>query len=92
MTFLGAGIGLIVMARRMLGDSRWRYLSTYVLATGTTVLLLLLAGGGLVRPPGAPLHLWWGLFQWVLLAVWFPCTVALSLRLLRVAKTAETPR
>jgi len=86
MTFLGAGIGLIVMSRRMAGDPRWRRVATYALATGIAVLLLLLAGAGLVRPPGAPLHPSWGLFQWALLAVWFPCTVVLALRLLRVAR------
>jgi uncharacterized protein (DUF983 family) len=31
------------------------------------------------------------LFQWVLLAVWFPCTVVLALRLLRVARAAGAP-
>lgn len=91
-TFLGAGIGLIVMSRRMAGDPRWRSLATYALATGIAMLLLLLAGGGLVRVPGAPLHPWWGLFQWVLLAVWFPCTVVLALRLLRVARAVEAAR
>jgi hypothetical membrane protein len=92
MTFLGAGIGLIVMSRRMAGDPRWRSFATYALATGIAVLVLLLAGAGLVRPPGAPLHPWWGLFQWVLLAVWFPCMVVLALRLLRVARAADAPR
>jgi len=85
-TFLGAGIGLIMMSRRMAGDPRWRRVTTYALATGIAVLMLLLAGAGLERPPGAPLHPSWGLFQWVLLAVWFPCTVVLALRLLRVAR------
>ena len=91
-TFLGAGSGLIVMSRRMAGDPGWQRLATYALATGITVLLLLLVGAGLVLPPGAPLHPWWGLFQWILLAVWFPCTVVLALRLLRVTRVADAPR
>jgi uncharacterized membrane protein len=89
MTFLGAGIGLIVMSRRMVREPRWKSLATYALATGIAVLLLLLAGGGLVRPSGAPLHPWWGLFQWILLTVWLPCTVVLALRMLRVARAGE---
>ncbi len=88
-TFLGAGIGLIVMSRRMAGDPRWRSVATYALATGIAVLVLLLAGVILVRAPGAPLHPWWGLFQWVMLAAWLPCTVVLALRLLRVARLSS---
>jgi hypothetical protein len=48
--------------------------------------------GGLVRPPGSPLHAWFGLFQWALLAVWLPCTVILALRLLRLTRVVEGPR
>jgi hypothetical membrane protein len=92
MTFLGGGIGLIVMSRRMAVDPRWKSLAPYSLATGTAMLVLILVGGGLVRPPGAPLHAWFGLFQWVLLAVWFPCTIILALRLLRVARVADASR
>src|SRR5918997_1351122 len=92
MTFLGAGIGLIVMSRRMVGDPRWQRLVPYALATGIAVLVLLLAGGSPVRKPRAPPHPWWGLFQWMLLAIWFPCTVTLALRLLRVVRAAEAPR
>ena len=91
-TFLGGGIGLIVMSRRMARDSRWKSLATYALVTGMAMLVLILVGGGLVRPPGAPLHAWFGLFQWVLLAVWLPCTIVLALRLLRVARAADAPR
>src|ERR671913_37852 len=54
MTFLGAGIGLIVMSRRMAGDPRWGSVATYALATGIAVLVLLLAGGALLWPPRAP--------------------------------------
>jgi hypothetical membrane protein len=92
MTFLGAGIGLIVMSRRMAGDPGWKSVATYALVTGIAMLALILVGGGLVRPPGAPLHAWFGLFQWVLLAVWFPCTIVLALRLLRLARAADVPR
>ena len=92
MTFLGGGIGLIVMSRRMARDSRWRSLATYALVTGIAMLVLILVGGGLVRPPGAALHAWFGLFQWVLLAVWLPCTVVLALRLLRLARAGDVPR
>jgi hypothetical membrane protein len=92
MTFLGGGIGLIVMSRRMARDPRWQSVATYALVTGIAMLVLILVGGGLVRPPGAPLHAWLGLFQWVLLAVWFPCTIVLALRLLRLARAADVPR
>jgi uncharacterized protein (DUF983 family) len=92
MTFLGGGIGLIVMSRRMARDPRWQSVATYALATGITMLVLILVGGGLVRSPGAPLHELFGLFQWVLLAVWLPCTIVLALRLLRLARAADVPR
>ncbi len=88
-TFLGAAIGLIMMSRRMARDLRWQSFATYALVTGIAMLVLFLAGGGLVRPPGAPLHAWFGFFQWVLLAVWFPCTIILAFRLLRVARAAD---
>jgi hypothetical membrane protein len=92
MTFLGGGIGLVVMSRPMARDVRWQSVGTYALVTGISILVLILVGGGLVRPPGAPLHAWFGLFQWVLLAVWFPCTIILALRLLRLARAADVPR
>jgi hypothetical protein len=91
MIFLGAGIGLIVMSRRMADDPRWRSLATYALTTGIAVLVLLLGGFGLVLPSGAPFHAWFGLFQWILLAVWFSCTVILALRVLRVARADAPP-
>jgi hypothetical membrane protein len=92
MTFLGGGLGLVVMSRRMARDPRWQSMATYALVTGIAMLMLILVGGGLVRPPGSPLHAWFGLFQWVLLAVWFPCTIILALRLLRLVRAADVPR
>jgi hypothetical membrane protein len=88
MTFLGGGIGLIVMSQRMARDPRWKSLATYALLSGIAMLVLIVVGGGLVRPPVSPLHAWFGLFQWVLLAVWLPCTVVLAIRLLRLARVA----
>lgn len=90
-TFLAAVVGLIAMSRRMARDPRWQRLTTYALATGIAMLILFLAGG-LVRPLDAPLHPWLGLFQWILLAVWFPCMIVLALRLLRVARAADALR
>jgi len=91
MTFFGASLGLILMSRRMARDPRWQSLASYALATGIATLLLLLSGARFVRPPGALLHLWRGLFQWVLLAVWLSCTVILAFRLLRGARAADAP-
>jgi hypothetical membrane protein len=92
MTFFGAGLGLILMSRRMARDPRWQSLASYALATGIATLLLLLSGALFVRPSSAPLHPWWGLFQWALLAVWLPCTVILAFRLLRIAQAADARR
>jgi hypothetical membrane protein len=92
MTFFGAGSGLILMSRRMVGDPKWQSLATYTLATGIGVLVLLIVGGTLVRPSTAPLHRWWGLFQWVLLALWLPCTVVVAFRVVHLARAAEVSR
>jgi hypothetical protein len=91
MAFLGAGVGLIVVSRRLAGDPSWRKLATYALATGIAIVVLVFAFGALAEGPGTPLHPWIGLFQWVMVAVWCTCTVVLSLRLLRVARVADAP-
>jgi hypothetical protein len=66
--------------------------SIYALLSGIAMLVLIVVGGALVRSPGSPLHAWFGLFQWVLLAVWLPCAVVLALRLLRLRRVVEGPR
>lgn len=82
MTFLGAGAGLVALARRMAGDPAWRSLSAYTRAGGVAMLALFPVMGFLAMPPGAPLHGVAGLLQRLVLLAWFPCVVVLSLRLL----------
>jgi hypothetical membrane protein len=90
--FLGAGIGLIALSRRMTSDPRWRSLATYTLASGIAIVGLFLAIGGLASTPNAPLYRWFGVTQRVLLAVWYPCLIVLALRLLRITPGGEALR
>lgn len=89
MAFLGAGAGLIVVSRRMARDPRWRGFAAYAFASGITIVVLFLATGRLAAPDDAPLHEWAGLMQRLTLAVWFPCTIVLAVKLRRLATTAE---
>jgi len=91
LSFLGAGSGLIAVSRRMAADPRWRVVATYALASGIAIVILFVATFALVIPSGALLHSSGGLVQRVTLLVWFPCTVVLALRLLRVARAADAP-
>ena len=91
-TFLGAGIGLIVISRRMARDPRWRSLAAYALTTGIAILVVIPTHSLLALPPGAPLHPWWGLFNYLAITLWLACTVALALRLLRLASAADGSR
>ena len=89
--FLSSALGLIVVSRRLASDGRWRTLAPYTLAAGILAVLGFALGGRLVMPENAVLHDWAGLYQRVLiLAVIFPCRVALSLRLRDVAATDGT--
>jgi hypothetical membrane protein len=92
MAFLGTGIGFIVLSRRLVRDPRWRNLASYALASGIAIVVLLLAFGPLAEESGTPLHPWMGLFEWVIVAVWFACTIVLSLRLMRVARAVDVRR
>ena len=92
LSFLGAGTGLIVMSRRMAADPRWRNVATYALVSGIAIVVLFVATFALVIPPDAPLHSLGGLVQRVTIAVWFPCTVVLALRLLHLARADDAPR
>jgi hypothetical membrane protein len=86
MFFMTSAVGLIVLSRRIVNDTRWSGVATYTLVAGIIALGGFVAGGVLVVPDDAPLHQSAGLIQRALiLLVIFPCRVILSLRLLRVA-------
>jgi hypothetical membrane protein len=85
--FLGSPAALIVLSRRMRHDPSWRGLATYTLGSGLVLLALAVVGMVFVRPDAAPLHDWAGLHQRVVvLAVLFPCRIALGVRLLSIAR------
>lgn len=86
MTFLGAGIGLIVLSRRMARDPRWQSLAGYALATGIAILVVLPIHSLLALPPEGPLHRWWGLLNYSAITLWLTCVVVLARRLLHVAR------
>ncbi len=84
--FGSAGFAALALARRLSHDPRWSDLARHARDVGAVLLLLFVALGALVRPPGAPLHDWLGLAQWIFLAVWFPCIAVLAVRLLRASR------
>jgi len=85
LTFLDAGVGLAVISRRMSRDPVWQSLATYALASGIAILALFVVMAAFAVPEDGPVHAWFGLLQRVVLAVWFPCTIVLAVRLLGVA-------
>jgi hypothetical membrane protein len=86
--FLGSPAALIVLSRRMRHDPSWRSLAAYTLGSGLLLLALAVVGMVFVRPDAAPLHQWAGLHQRIMVvAVLFPCRVALGVRLLSNART-----
>jgi hypothetical protein len=86
--FLGSPAALIVLSLRMRHDPSWRGLAPYTLGSGLVLLALALVGMVFVRPDAAPLHEWAGLYQRIMIvAVLFPCRIALGVRLLSIART-----
>ncbi|MGF1473029.1 MAG: DUF998 domain-containing protein [Rubrobacteraceae bacterium] len=88
-TFLGAGIGFMVISRRMAHDPKWQSLAAYALATGIAILVVVPAHNILALPPGAPLHSLWGLLNYLAITLWLACTVVLASRLRRVARSGD---
>ncbi|WP_159944342.1 MULTISPECIES: DUF998 domain-containing protein [unclassified Nocardiopsis] len=85
--FLGSAVGLLALAPRLARDPRWNNLAAYSAVAGAVALAAFVLQVVFVLPEGAPLHDWAGLAQrLVLLLVLFPCRIALSARLLRVAR------
>lgn len=90
--FLSAGLGALLLSWRLTDDEQWRDLSGYARAVGVTILALFIGGGVLVRPTQAPFHDWLGLWQWILVVVWFSCVIVLAVRLLRTRSDTAVPR
>jgi hypothetical membrane protein len=86
LSFLCGSTGFMVLSRRMAADPEWRSLSSYVLATGSVMLVLFIALGGFAIDEGTPLHEWAGLLQRVIAAFWITCTVVVARRALRLAR------
>jgi hypothetical membrane protein len=88
-TFLGAGLGLMAMSRRMVTDPAWRRSAGYVLASGVAIVLLFVILAGFAIEDEMPLHPWAGLLQRIVLAIWLPCIVVLGSKLLRTTAARQ---
>ena len=85
--FLSTWVGLAVLSWCLRPDPRWRGLARYTLLTSGALAVLFLVMAALGISSSAPLHPWAGLIQRLVLAVWFPCLVALAARLLQVSRS-----
>jgi hypothetical protein len=83
-TFLGTGVGYILISRRMRRDAHWASFAGVTLAVGVAIVVGFLLMAPLAAAPSGPLHRWFGLLQRAILLVWFPWQIALGVRLLRV--------
>lgn len=84
--FAASFVALIALALRCAADTRWRNISSWVLAAGVLAAISFPLMGILVLPDDAPLHDWAGIAQRaVVVALLFPARIVLAIRLLRVA-------
>jgi len=89
MSFVGASVGHIVVARTMRRHPQWKAIASYVLASGITMLLLFFFFAvAYSLEPGSPLRPWAGAVQRVLVVVWFACTFVVALRGSRIPVSA----
>ena len=85
--FLSTWVGLAVLSWCLRPELRWRGLARYTLLTSGALAFLFLVMAALAISSSAPLHPWAGLIQRLVLAVWFPCLIALAARLLQVSRS-----
>ena len=85
--FLNIGIVLVVLSLRFARDERWRDLALFTRVSGITLFVMSVLNGYFAEAAGDPLHPWLGLFQRMILAVWFLCLLILALRLWRVGRS-----
>ena len=90
MFFGTSAVALVVLSRRLAADPSWAGLAPVAAAAGVLALLAFVASGAFVMPDDAPLHAYAGLVQRaMILAFLFPCRVWLSVRMLRLARSAQ---
>jgi len=90
-TFLGTGVGYIVISRRMHRDPYWTSVAGPTLLVGAAIVGGFLLMAPLAASPVGPLHRYFGLLQRAILLVWFPWQLVLAIRLLR-ARQPRRPR
>jgi hypothetical membrane protein len=85
--FGSSAVALVVLSRRLAADARWSGLAGYTAVAGGVAVIAFFLTAAFVVPDDAPLHEYAGLAQRALvLLVLFPCRMALSVRMLRLAR------
>ena len=84
--FLSTWVGLAVLSWCLHADPDWRSLTRYTGTSSVALAFLFLVLAALAIPSSGSLHPWAGLLQRTFLAVWFPCLIALAIRLWRISR------
>ena len=89
MFFLNSALALLTLGVTLRSDQQWRGVARYAVVCGLLALAGFVLLGAFAVPDEAPLHPWAGLLQRVVIVlVTFPCIVAVSARLRRIARVA----